>query len=348
MISPHFSYFLRNLSKYVDVTLIYENEYSDGRENQGWIKPNLGNTKLFHIQHLPANFNELITNKNSIHFFSGFNTYKLISSYFRFLIRKNIDINIISESPIQLGLKTWIRFFLYRYYTFCYKKHVNKLFAIGKLGEKWFKNVGFPKNKIYSFKYTVEKPDFKNYIEQDNVDISKIRIVYVGQLIDRKGLINLLNELKECEGVNWDLTIIGEGSQKSKLVDIILKQNLSGRVFFKGSMNNSEVKYYLQNFSDVLILPSKFDGWGAVISEALICGIPVITNINCGASELIVDDTFGYIYDNKKGNTLRDVIFKFSRIFKPRSKSDKIKMSEFFIKNVQDKLVADFLESIGR
>ena len=46
-----------------------------------------------------------------------------------------------------------------------------------------------------------------------------------------------------------------------------------------------------------LVLPSIYDSFGLVGLEALSCGVPLITNSNCGVSELITDGLEGLIYN---------------------------------------------------
>jgi glycosyltransferase involved in cell wall biosynthesis len=43
----------------------------------------------------------------------------------------------------------------------------------------------------------------------------------------------------------------------------------------------------LLEHADVLLLPSRYDGWGAVVNEALMCGVPVVCSDNCGAADLL-------------------------------------------------------------
>ena len=47
--------------------------------------------------------------------------------------------------------------------------------------------------------------------------------------------------------------------------------------------------------SDLLILPSRFDGWGAVVNESLMCGTPVICSHRCGAKDLLMESWRGEI-----------------------------------------------------
>ena len=48
--------------------------------------------------------------------------------------------------------------------------------------------------------------------------------------------------------------------------------------------------------SDCLVLPSRYDGWGAVISEALMVGTPVICSDNCGAANVVTASNVGSVF----------------------------------------------------
>jgi glycosyltransferase involved in cell wall biosynthesis len=55
---------------------------------------------------------------------------------------------------------------------------------------------------------------------------------------------------------------------------------------------------------DLLILPSQFDGWGAVVNEALMCGVPVICSDQCGAADLLAESWRGSIFRNASVGSL--------------------------------------------
>ena len=61
----------------------------------------------------------------------------------------------------------------------------------------------------------------------------------------------------------------------------------------------SEV-YQFINVADCLVLPSKHDGWGAVVSEALISGVPAICSDTCGVAEVVKLSNYGGVF--KSGN----------------------------------------------
>ena len=50
--------------------------------------------------------------------------------------------------------------------------------------------------------------------------------------------------------------------------------------------------------ADCLVLPSRHDGWGAVVSEALMVGTPVICSDHCGAAVAVVASGHGGVFES--------------------------------------------------
>ena len=63
--------------------------------------------------------------------------------------------------------------------------------------------------------------------------------------------------------------------------------------------------------ADCLVLPSYFDGWGAVVSESLMVGTPVICSDKCGSSTIVKASKFGYTF---KSNDVNDLHLKLKKI----------------------------------
>ena len=59
---------------------------------------------------------------------------------------------------------------------------------------------------------------------------------------------------------------------------------------------------------DFLILPSRFDGWGVVINEALLARVPVICSNQAGASSLVKKWDCGVCYDSTNESELEKLI----------------------------------------
>ena len=59
---------------------------------------------------------------------------------------------------------------------------------------------------------------------------------------------------------------------------------------------------------DLFLLPSRFDGWGAVVNEALMCGVPVVCSDNCGAAELLGESWRGEVFRTGSAAGLKDIL----------------------------------------
>jgi glycosyltransferase involved in cell wall biosynthesis len=60
--------------------------------------------------------------------------------------------------------------------------------------------------------------------------------------------------------------------------------------------------------SDLLVLPSYKDGWGVVINEALMAGVPVVCSTNCGAQDLLDGCIRGETFEVGNAKQLAEVL----------------------------------------
>src|SRR5205085_7709712 len=72
---------------------------------------------------------------------------------------------------------------------------------------------------------------------------------------------------------------------------------IAADVVFAGTSSSGEVQQSIAAAS-ALVLPSRFDGWGLVINEALMAGVPVIVSNACGAAELVQDGVHGFVFSS--------------------------------------------------
>ena len=77
---------------------------------------------------------------------------------------------------------------------------------------------------------------------------------------------------KQCHS-NTCLIIVGEGSKRKELESLVREKNIVGRVFFEGT--TAAIEYY--PIADLVLVTSRYEGYGLVIIEALAAGKPVIS-----------------------------------------------------------------------
>lgn len=70
--------------------------------------------------------------------------------------------------------------------------------------------------------------------------------------------------------------IIGQGPDADKLKELVQNKKVSDRIIFTNWATKNEVQNQLQNHTDILLIPSRFESGPMVLFEALQCGIPVL------------------------------------------------------------------------
>ena len=139
-------------------------------------------------------------------------------------------------------------------------------------------------------------------------------ILYVGRLIERKGLDFLISAIPQIiSNVDARLTIVGEGDQLPRIRSLVELLNLQGRVEFTGIVSKAELQDRYQS-CDVFVLPSIVDsrgdteGLGVVLVEAMLFGKPVVATNVGGISDLVIDGTTGLLVPEKDTQALATAI----------------------------------------
>jgi glycosyltransferase involved in cell wall biosynthesis len=99
---------------------------------------------------------------------------------------------------------------------------------------------------------------------------------------------------KKYPNRNLKLKIIGDGSQKEELVELINYYKLNSKVELIGAVDHDKIPNYL-NTLDVLVNASQIESFGVSVAEAMACKIPVIVSNLDGFKDLIPDENVGLI-----------------------------------------------------
>lgn len=282
-ISIHQIPFLRELAKEHSVTLVTECGISTERTKEGWSNPDIGN--LYVAVAPNDNVIKSLIAKNDQHVFSGINAFPLVYKAFKFAIKSNKSISVLSEPYNIRGFKGKLRYIKYVILGLRYGKHINRIFTTGIEGEWVYRIAGWPVDKICQWGYFTD-----NICDttQDKTNHTRPNLIFIGKICRRKNIIPFLRVAIKYHDLYNELRIIGDGPLKHELMTTISKVK---NIHYQGVVSNKEVNYYLQK-ADLLILPSLYDGWGAVVNESLSTGTRVFCSDNCGASILI--DKNGY------------------------------------------------------
>ncbi len=151
--------------------------------------------------------------------------------------------------------------------------------------------------------YTIYNPQntekIANMSRETVSDISKDKFTFINASrldINHKGLDRLLEAVNRlnCDGLNFDVWILGDGKDKDKFEDMLNKSGVSN-IKLLGKKNNP---YKYMSLADCYICSSRFEGFSMVVAEAILLGLPVISTDISGAREMLGDSEFGLVADN--------------------------------------------------
>ena len=290
------------------------------RKKQGWADTQVCSVERRLIpQHgfLRYCYRQLREHRTDIHIFaSPFQQPQLILCML-FAAALGIEFYLISEpySPKADGylretsqllgkLKATLRPWLYRGYALLLRSHVAGIFVISRLALVQYQQAGVPLTKLFPFGYFV--PSDTTVTTQPNsstlAENSNLRIIFVGSLIRTKGM-DLLQEAAQrlhAQGCKITVDIYGPGD-----VNLITPNGAS--IHYRGKIPFGQAQCVIAQY-DLLVLPSRYDGWGVVVNEALCAGVPVVCSDTTGAGAVAATLGAGLIFTSGDSTSLSDVL----------------------------------------
>lgn len=160
----------------------------------------------------------------------------------------------------------------------------------GASGARYVARFGVPADKIFVTPQTSDGRRFTALPLQRTPEESR-RLLYVGQLIERKGLAPFLSVLsawaKAHVADNLEFWLLGDGPERTKLEKTNPPPNLAIR--FCGNVSYDDLLgFYAQ--AGILVLPTLADEWGLVVNEAMAAGLPVLGSLYSQAVEELVEE----------------------------------------------------------
>lgn len=190
-----------------------------------------------------------------------------------------------------------------------YRKIVIKLFidaavVNGKLSKEYTSYLGLSNEKITTGGMAADSVFFKEESALLDKEICRrqwefendtLVFLYVGRLIELKGIMNLLKSWKDF---TKDVLLVcaGDGDQIEEINSYIEIHNIHN-VRLLGAVEYEKLPS-LYKASDVFVIPTLEDNWSLVVPEAMACGLPIACSKYNGCwPELVHDDINGKVFD---------------------------------------------------
>lgn len=113
-------------------------------------------------------------------------------------------------------------------------------------------------------------------------------IANFGKLKDHHSLLEALNRIRNQLG-DWRLRLIGSGPTLAFCKAYVAEQGLQDRVTFGMEVDHTQLPEFYRSL-DLFVLPSYFEGFGCVFTEAWACGTPFIACEGQGMDDLILPE----------------------------------------------------------
>jgi glycosyltransferase involved in cell wall biosynthesis len=153
--------------------------------------------------------------------------------------------------------------------------------AIGSAAEQDYRN-RFPQLRHFCIPYHCDLAPF--FAIQRNPDARpSTTFFFCGQMIERKAVDILLLAFDRliANGMDARLLLVGREAELSTFMNLVSPAT-KARVQYEGFQAPECLSTYFAK-ADVFVLPSRHDGWGVVVNQALAAGLPVITSDAVGA-----------------------------------------------------------------
>lgn len=200
-----------------------------------------------------------------------------------------------------------------------YERHASLRLTGGKLIQRLMSLGGYLYDKVVVLTHynlsewfssnLVVIPNPLSFVPQQVSQLNQKKAICVGSISYNKGYDLLIEAWVQVskKHPDWTVSIYGKGdtSDLQKLID---QKGLTKQIVFCGPTSNIQEKYLESSF---LILPSRSEGFGMVLIEAMACGLPCISfDCPCGPRDIIRDGKNGYLVEPMNINLLAASINK--------------------------------------
>jgi len=275
------------------VVWVVQQAITPDRIAQGWKVPEVSGVDVI-VAPDDAEIRRLVSEcpEDSVHVFSGIHQDPIAHKAFYLALKTPAQIGLLNEPPFPGRLRDLISPPFHWGHRLLYGKRISFVLAMGHMAVDFYKSVGYPASAVFPYGYFPPAPPASAALPA----AGPVQILYLGQLVERKGVDILLRALEALSGLNWALTVVGSGDQKDALEALTQELKLENWVTFHSALENEAAMQKMAE-SDVFVLPSRHDGWGVVVNESLLRGVPVICSDHCGASDLLGESWRGETFE---------------------------------------------------
>ena len=199
------------------------------------------------------------------------------------------------SEPSRHSYRSLLTYPLKRYYGWLVDRYSLGALAIGELARRDFQRWGIDAAKIHFLPYAIAGLRAPR-VSRATAASDAPRFLYLGQLCPRKGIDVLLRAFRRVlnEFPQARLDLVGDDRSEGQYVWLAETLSLGDAALFSDSVAAADIADVIAQ-CDVVILPSRHDGWGMALNEGASAGKALIGTEACGsAHHLIIPGRNGF------------------------------------------------------
>lgn len=209
------------------------------------------------------------------------------------------DSNVLLDRPplVKRAIKRILVGYLVR--------RVSGVLYCGRLGCEYFLRYGSSANALWPFPYEpdygaierISLPDVEKIQREFKLPTGRRRLLFCGRLAREKRVDLLIKAFSAIANKRpeWDLVVAGDGPLREELGNAV-PGTLKSRVVWTGFINEHAKLAALYRCADILVLPSDYEPWGVVVTEAAVCLAIVCSSVVGAAADLIREGVNGMTF----------------------------------------------------
>ena len=173
---------------------------------------------------------------------------------------------------------------------------ISAAIAIGSRAQKQYHHI-FPGKPVINQPYVIDTVEF------DHGKVASksgpVNILFCGQLIHRKGidvLLHAFETLLASEDIpSLKLILVGRAENYNDLTRHLSNTTIE-QIEYLGFLEPDTLGPIFRS-ADIFVLPSRYDGWGVVVNQAIAAGLPIISTTEVGAAKDLVNEHNGIVIE---------------------------------------------------
>ncbi len=163
------------------------------------------------------------------------------------------------------------------------------------------------------FLYIPNGVETERFIPIDRPANPKVKILFIGRLIPRKGfdrVVRALPKVRELVHIPFEVEVVGTGKYREELDELGEKLQVSDLIRYVGMVPYDQLEKSYQ-YADIFVLTSLSEGMPSVILEAMGCGLPVLASNVGGNNEIVHEGENGFLIT---GDDIDDLAMKLAKL----------------------------------